>query len=118
MKIEDVINRDDLRERLDGDMDLYCELVDIFLEDSDVLLSAIEDAIKAKDSEKVGKNAHTIKGAVSNFSAQKAFEAALALEKIGKNDEFDKIPAAFERLKKEIETAKEAMKLLKEEDAI
>ncbi len=115
MKIEDVINRDDLRERLDGDMDLLKELVDIFIEDSAKLIQGIDDALGQKDADKIGKIAHTIKGAVSNFSASRAYDAALALEKIGKNGTLADAPAAFEELKKQIEITILAMKLLKNE---
>ncbi len=73
MNIEDIINRKELSERLDGDFELFKELVEIFLTDSDKLIKNIEDAINDKDSEKIRKSAHTLKGAVSNFSAEKSY---------------------------------------------
>lgn len=118
MKIEDVINRKELSERLDGDLSLFNELADIFINDSVNLLNKIETCLKEGDSQGLGKAAHTIKGAVSNFSAKKAFETALALEKIGKNDEIKLAPAGFEELKKEIALVVEALKLLKNESSI
>jgi HPt (histidine-containing phosphotransfer) domain-containing protein len=118
MKIEDVINRKELSERLDRDLALFNELADIFISDSVNLISKIEDTIKAGDSQALGKAAHTLKGAVSNFSAKKAYESALALEKIGKNSEMNLVPAAFEELKNEINIVKEALKLLKKESTI
>ncbi|MCP4134185.1 MAG: Hpt domain-containing protein [bacterium] len=118
MKIEDVIDRKQLSTHLDGDMDLYRELADLFIEDSKTLLDNIGAAIKSNDSEALRKTAHTLKGAVSNFSAAKAFEAAFSLEKIGKAGELDEAEAIYETLKNEINTTCEAMELLKKEDSL
>jgi HPt (histidine-containing phosphotransfer) domain-containing protein len=117
MKVENIINIQTLRERLDGDFALLVELAQLFLADSPKLVTAVEDALKSKNSEKLGKSSHTIKGAVSNFSAERAFNAAFELEKIGKNAELDKAEAAFEKLKGEIESMREALKLLIERNS-
>ena len=116
MNIEDYINRKALRERLEGDFNLFKELAQLFISDSPKLVSAVENAIGSKNSEKIGKTAHTIKGAIANFSAEKAYNAALDLEKIGKNSEFDKMERAFQSLQLEIENMREALKLLIEEN--
>ena len=112
MNISDVINTGELKERLDGGYDLLKELIEIFLADSEKLLKNIDDAIAAHDPEKVGKSSHTIKGAVSNFSARDAFEAAYKLEQIGKSGDLSSAAAAFDSLKKEIARTAEAMKML------
>jgi two-component system, sensor histidine kinase and response regulator len=118
MKIEDYINRRALNDRLDGDFDLLKELAELFLSDSPKLLDAIRDAISSKSGEKIGKSAHTIKGAVANFSADKAYNAALELEKLGKNNEMDKIDAAYAHLAEEIDNMRAALKLLIEDKKI
>lgn len=115
MKIEDYINRKALNDRLDGDFDLLKELAELFFSDSPKLLDAIKDGIRNKSGEKIGKSAHTIKGAVANFSAEKAYNAALELEKIGKNNELDKIDEAYALLSGEIDNMKAALKLLIED---
>jgi HPt (histidine-containing phosphotransfer) domain-containing protein len=112
MNIEDVINTAELKERLDGDYDLLKELINIFLTDSEKLLAAIDEAIIAANAEKVGKGAHTIKGAVSNFSARRAFDAAYRLEQIGRSGDLSEASNAFVALKTEIGKTTEAMKLL------
>jgi two-component system, sensor histidine kinase and response regulator len=112
MKAEDYINKKALSERLDGDFDLFKELAQLFLSDSPKLISAIEEAINNKNTEKIGKSSHTIKGAVANFSAEKAFNAALELEKIGKNRELDKVDGAFKKLSTEIENMRKALELM------
>jgi HPt (histidine-containing phosphotransfer) domain-containing protein len=118
MKADDYINKKALSERLDGDFDLFKELAQLFLSDSPKLISAIEDAIHNKNSEKIGKTSHTIKGAVANFSAEKAFNAALELEKIGKNHELEKVDDAFKKLLDEIENMRKALKLILDENRL
>ena len=115
MKIEDIININSLNERLDGDFELFKELSELFITESVNLLEAVENAVKAKNGEKIGKAAHTIKGAISNFSADRAFYAALALERLGKNNELDKVETAFIDLKKEIEQMQKALSFLMSE---
>ena len=116
MIIEDYINRKALSERLDKDFDLFKELAQLFFSDSPRLLSVIEEAISNKNGEKIGKSSHTIKGAVANFSAERAFDAALTLEKIGKNNEMDKVDAAFKFLSAEIDNMGKALRLILEEN--
>jgi HPt (histidine-containing phosphotransfer) domain-containing protein len=112
MIIEDYINRKALSERLDEDFDLFKELAQLFFSDSPRLLSAIEDAIRNKNGEKIGKASHTMKGAVTNFSADRAFDAALALEKIGKSNDLNKVDDAYRALSAEIENMRKALKLI------
>lgn len=117
MEINDVINTSELQERLDSDFVLLTELIDIFLKDSQALLIKIEDAISQDDAEKLNKSAHTLKGAVSNFSARSAFEAAYALEKIGKSGDLANAEPALSVLKDEIEKTRDAMKALRKKGA-
>lgn len=112
MKIEDIINKNSLSERLDGDFELFKELSELFIQESVNLLDAVEKAVKTKNGEKIGKTAHTIKGAISNFSADKAFNSALDLERLGKNNELDKVETAFKNLKKEIKQMQKALSIL------
>jgi HPt (histidine-containing phosphotransfer) domain-containing protein len=112
MIIEDYINRKALNDRLEEDFDLFKELAQLFFSDSPRLLSAIEDAIRNKNGEKIGKTSHTMKGAVANFSAEKAFDAALALEKLGKSNDLGKVGDAFNSLSAEIENMRKALKLI------
>ena len=114
MNPEEYINIKALNERLGGDFKFFKELAALFLTDSPRLLSSIEEAIRNKNGEKIGKSAHTMKGAVANFSAERAYIAALALERVGKNNEIEKVDAAFTKLSAEIEAMREALKLMME----
>jgi len=112
MNPEDHINIKALDERLGGDFSFFKELAGLFLSDSPRLLSAIEEAVKGGNGEKIGKTAHTMKGAVANFSAERAFAAALELEKVGKNNELEKVDDAYKKLADEIGRMREALKIL------
>ncbi|MBP7734706.1 MAG: Hpt domain-containing protein [Spirochaetes bacterium] len=118
MKAEDYINKKALSERLDGDFELFKELAQLFLSDSPKLVTAVQEAISSKNTEKIGKTSHTIKGAVANFSAEKAFNAALTLEKMGKNHDLEKVNEAFSVLNDEIENMRKALRQMLEENSL
>jgi two-component system, sensor histidine kinase and response regulator len=118
MEIDDFINRKDLAERLDNDIELFRELAELFIEDSTFLMEKIQNSIESSDANQLRKSAHTIKGSVSNFSAQKAYDSAFRLETIGKNEELDKAETAFKELRDEVNNLKEAMKLLVKEKTL
>lgn len=118
MNISDYLNREELNERLDGDMELFRELADIFVTDSTSLLEKIQESLDNGDAAAVGKSAHTLKGAVSNFSAKKAFDTALTLEKIGKTGDLAEAPDAFKDLKIEVQHARDAIEALAKEDSL
>lgn len=109
-----ILNIPELAERLDGDFDLFVELSELFFEDSSVLLNKIEDSIERNDSEALRKSAHTLKGAVSNFSAQRAYDAAYELEISGKDSVFENAGEKLNLLKNEIADVINAMKSLVE----
>ena len=105
-----VINVADLAERVDNDFELFVELSELFFDDSVSLINKIGDSIKKGDSDALRKSAHTLKGAVSNFSAQRAYDAAYELELTGKNNEMEKAGEKFNSLKVEIDLVIEEMK--------
>ena len=71
--------------RVGGDMDLLREVVELFLDDYPSALEKLRSAVSAHDPSGVEHQAHSLKGSVSTFGAQEAFEAALVLEKQGRS---------------------------------
>ncbi len=118
MKIEDHINREELAERLDHDMNLYRELVELFLNDSVKLLERINEAIINNDAQGLQKAAHTLKGSVSNFSAFRAREIALQLEYLGRDKNLNESSRIFQILDDEITNVKEAMRFLSTQESL
>jgi HPt (histidine-containing phosphotransfer) domain-containing protein len=66
-----VFDYDDFLDRIDGDVDLLKEVVQIFLEDTPRLLTNLYSGIKSGDNEAVERAAHTLKGATANISAKR-----------------------------------------------
>lgn len=112
MSRNEPINRPELAERLDSDFDLFRELTDLFIDDSASLMDRIKKAIDSGDMEGLRKNAHTLKGAVSNFSAQGAYDAAYELETSGKNSIVDGLAGKYAALEDEIQAVIEDMKAI------
>lgn len=104
MSRNEPINRNELAERLDNDFELFKELAELFFDDSASLTGRIKEAIDAGDMEGLRKNVHTLKGAVSNFSADGAYDAAFELETAGRNKNTGGLAEKLSTLKTEIET--------------
>lgn len=88
--------------RFEGDESLVQELAGPFLDDSPSLVGKIRQAVQACDSPSLQKAAHTLRGCVSNFSAQRTQEAALRLEEIGRAGQAASAQPALEYLEKSI----------------
>lgn len=70
--------------RVGGDADLLKEIAILFLDDYPKSLSELHEAVKTGDAKRVERTAHGLKGAVSNFGARPAVDAALQLETMGR----------------------------------
>ena len=79
-----VFDIDGVMTRLDNDRELLFELFDIFLPDSEVQLSAIEEAIATSSPKALQESAHAIKGALGNIGAMLAHTYAFQLEAAGR----------------------------------
>ncbi len=95
--------------RVDGDEELFKEMVELFLDDYPKRLSEMLDAISKGDNKVLERAAHTLKGSIGNFSVNQSYEAALKLEEIGRNGDLSKAEEACNSLKKEIERLKVAL---------
>ena len=91
-----------LRARVEDDLDLMAEMVELFLESSPRMVSEIEAAIAAGDVERLGVAAHTLKGVLRNMCAAASADAALELETIGKRGDFARADRSLIALKSDI----------------
>ena len=91
-----------LLERVGGDRRAAAEVARIFLADAPRRTREIRSAIVQGDARALRAAAHTLKGAVSNFGAQGAVDAAFELQKLGDSGELEEAPAALERLEAEL----------------
>jgi CheY-like chemotaxis protein/HPt (histidine-containing phosphotransfer) domain-containing protein len=100
---DEVFDRDEVLERIGGDRELLKELVTLFHADCWNLLAEIRDAVTREDCEALAMAAHTLKGAVSNFGAADAVEAAQKLESIDCFDNWEAAAQYCSDLDREIE---------------
>src|SRR5437660_4512183 len=98
----------------DGDFDSVRKLADVFAEASVGQLNQIREAIENGDSQTVELAAHSLKGAVANFRAPAAVEAAARLESIGCSGDLSDAAPSFADLKKEVERLNEELATLRE----
>lgn len=106
---DDVIDRDELLERVDGDQELLEELYLIFVEELPVQLSAIEEALNKQNCTDLKISAHRLKGGLGNLSAKEAYKLAAEMEFAASQDELAKANYLFADLMRETNLALEAL---------
>ena len=85
------------------DVELHQELAGMFLEDGPRLIDLIRVAIDGCNASDLKLAAHTLKGSVGVFKDQPGFEAALHMEHIGRDADWDNAENAWTRLVGEME---------------
>jgi PAS domain S-box-containing protein len=95
-----------------GDPDLLRELAAVFLTDCPRRLAELRDAVATTDPAKLKLVAHTIKGAISNFAAPAAKEAAQRLETMGQRSNFSDAAEALAALELELDRLRPALSAL------
>ena len=71
-----------LHEISDGDADFEIELLQMFVEDAQTHIDAVKEAVEENDWQKLGREAHHIKGASANVGAKPMQLAAEKLEQM------------------------------------
>jgi HPt (histidine-containing phosphotransfer) domain-containing protein len=79
-----------------GDNDLLSSLIELFREQTPLLISEIQRGIASQDPSIIQRAAHTLKGSTAIFGTTAAFEAARQLEAAAIAREIDRAAAAFE----------------------
>lgn len=83
---------------LGSDRELFAEVLELFLQDSDRLLRDVRSAIDRKDPAALRSSAHALKGSIANLSSGSAYECAAELERIGKNGDCSSAPERITKL--------------------
>jgi len=84
---EKALDEKDFLERVQGDKELFFELLDIFVSDFHPKRKSLEEAIANKDQQTVEHIAHFLKGSCGNISAGPLRIIFQELEKKGKNND-------------------------------
>ncbi len=105
----EVFHRAEALARVGRDKELLREVAAVFLDNLPSVLSAIREAVARRDGKALESAAHTLKGAVSNFGAPAAVEAALAMETMGREGDLSRVGEAFAALEEEVERLRLAL---------
>lgn len=103
------INADAALERLDGDREIYGELISAFLQDSQHDMDNLNNAVSIKDCEKSAYHAHKIKGAALTLGAERLSFRAEILEQASRKGEEQNIIDLFGDMKREYQSAVEEL---------
>ena len=69
--------------RVENDVDILCEQMEMFLSDSPATMNRIREAAAAGDCGQLQLAAHRLRGFASNFDAEEVVAAAARLEQMG-----------------------------------
>jgi HPt (histidine-containing phosphotransfer) domain-containing protein len=89
--------------RVDGDLELLRELVEIFAQEGPRMLAQIQEAIAHGSASDLEKASHKLKGSVLQFSARAAAAAAHELEAMGRSGSVAGAEALLNKLRNEID---------------
>jgi PAS domain S-box-containing protein len=89
--------------RVDGDRKLLHEIIGLFMEQTPRLLGEIRQSIENLDGTTLQRAAHALKGSIGIFGAQTAFDAALRLERLGRDNDFVAVEATYSELIAELQ---------------
>jgi signal transduction histidine kinase/CheY-like chemotaxis protein/HPt (histidine-containing phosphotransfer) domain-containing protein len=104
-----VFDMEGLRERVEDDMELLTELIELYLSSSPLLLAELETAVACKDQPKIARTAHTLKGALASMCAGASADAACQLELIGKSGRVEQAGPLLANLTNECECLRSAL---------
>jgi two-component system sensor histidine kinase/response regulator len=88
----------ELLAQVDHDMEFLGETVELLSTDGPTLLAQIRAEGDAGDAAAVARDAHALKGMISNFCSPLTVAAALAVEQIGRKGDLAPLPAALATL--------------------
>jgi CheY-like chemotaxis protein len=95
--------------RLRGDTGLLQELADLFLAEHVKIQASIDDAVARRDAAALQYAAHALKGAVGNFLAKDAFQAAQLLEELGRSGDLSEVDQVRARVQEAVRQLKSAL---------
>jgi PAS domain S-box-containing protein len=101
------VDKENVLRRLDGDMDMFKELMTEFLSYVPEHVGNLEKAVGKADVKWVIREAHTIKGAAGNLGANNLAEFALRLEQLGRTGNLDRGENLIADLKNELKRVDE-----------
>jgi len=105
----EVLDEAALMSRVDNDLQLMQDLIDLYLADYPRLVDEIRTALERKDARALQRGAHSLKGCTSNLAAKLASEAAFKLEGLAHTGNWAEAADALESLERELARLKPAL---------
>jgi two-component system sensor histidine kinase/response regulator len=105
----EVFDRKGLLERLDGDEQIFKEIIATFLEDAPNQVEKLKKALQEGDATCVERQAHLLKGTALNIGGNGLQIAARELEVAGKEGDLTKAQSLVATLDREFEKLKGAL---------
>jgi HPt (histidine-containing phosphotransfer) domain-containing protein len=105
----EVFDRKILLERLDGDEEIFKEIIETFLEDAPNQIEKLKKALQEADANRVERQAHLLKGAALNIGGNGLQAAARELEVAGNKGDLTKAQSLVATLDQEFEKLKGAL---------
>jgi len=87
--VSNLVDQEALLDRVDGDLEFLEETVELLELDGRSLVDQMKAASTAGDQEDLVRNAHMLKGMVSNFCAETVQQAAEEIEHAARRGELD-----------------------------
>ncbi len=97
----DVVNIQELKEIMDGDMELIRDCFADFAQNFPGDFDEIKSAVIEKNGSRLDASAHKLKGTLRYLAAERAADAAYALESSGKSNDMNGIENKLETLNHE-----------------
>ncbi|MBZ5523924.1 MAG: Hpt domain-containing protein [Acidobacteriia bacterium] len=105
-------DRASLWDRVNNDMELLRDLLQIFRQEYPGMLQKLGTAIETRNCADIAKYGHKVKGSALQFSAPGAAATASRLEKMGQSGSLEGVTEAYEQLKAEVASLVEELRLM------
>jgi two-component system, sensor histidine kinase and response regulator len=99
------LDRSALLDRVEGDVDLLGDIIELFKDDSVRQVAAIREAIAQKQADALRRAAHTLKGTCANLGVSEAAANAQELEKLAAAGDFYRAHESLRKLEEQIQRA-------------
>lgn len=94
---------------VDGDRDLFRDLVDVFRQNYAAELSSIRDAIRLRDAEALRAAAHQFKGTLSALAAGPARETVVRPEALGRHADLAQAGEIYAEMERQVQALDAAL---------
>lgn len=102
-----MIDIENLAQTLDFDIEDVYVLIELFVENAQISLANIEDAIAAHDVETIGREAHAIKGSAANLMLVDIQDMAREMENAARENRQINFLSLFSQIEEKIDTLSE-----------